>query len=110
MIYIIICLLKNVEGEQQKDLSGNSSECSKEQDEMKQIMEQNNSTNFRGKQAGKQIKDNSSNGEPSKETYIHVRAKRGQATNSHSLAERVRTLIDDRKKKFTVAGFIDGFS
>nr|QDL88376.1 transcription factor bHLH74-like isoform X2 [Cymbidium ensifolium] len=25
-----------------------------------------------------------------KETYIHVRAKRGKATNSHSLAERVR--------------------
>lgn len=29
-------------------------------------------------------------GEPSKEDYIHIRAKRGQATNSHSLAERVR--------------------
>lgn len=82
---------KNIEGEQQKDLSANSSECSKEQDEMKQKMEQNNSTNLRTKQAsGKQIKDNSNNGEPSKETYIHVRAKRGQATNSHSLAERVR--------------------
>lgn len=25
----------------------------------------------------------------SKEEYIHMRAKRGQATNSHSLAERV---------------------
>ncbi|KAJ6832958.1 transcription factor bHLH74-like isoform X1 [Iris pallida] len=29
-------------------------------------------------------------GEPGKEDYIHIRAKRGQATNSHSLAERVR--------------------
>lgn len=29
-------------------------------------------------------------GEPKEEDYIHVRAQRGQATNSHSLAERVR--------------------
>lgn len=32
---------------------------------------------------------NGNGAEPSKENYIHVRAKRGQATNSHSLAERV---------------------
>ncbi|KAL3514351.1 hypothetical protein ACH5RR_027068 [Cinchona calisaya] len=82
---------KNVEGEQQKDLSGNStSECSKEQDEMKQKTEQSNSTNLHNKRADKQVKENSNTGEPSKETYIHVRAKGGQATNSHSLAERVR--------------------
>ncbi|KAL3505033.1 hypothetical protein ACH5RR_034874 [Cinchona calisaya] len=79
---------KNIE--QQKDLSGNSSECSKEQDEMKHKMEQSNSSNLHSKQAGKQVKNNYNSGEPSKETYIHVRAKRGQATNSHSLAERVR--------------------
>lgn len=29
--------------------------------------------------------------EPSKQDYIHVRARRGQATDSHSLAERVMT-------------------
>lgn len=28
--------------------------------------------------------------EPPKQDYIHVRARRGQATDSHSLAERVR--------------------
>lgn len=40
--------------------------------------------------AGKQVKhDDSSNGKPRNENYVHVRAKRGQATNSHSLAERV---------------------
>ncbi|CAA0839815.1 Transcription factor bHLH74 [Striga hermonthica] len=33
---------------------------------------------------------NSERAEPRKENYIHKRAKRGQATNSHSLAERVR--------------------
>ncbi|CAH9053583.1 unnamed protein product [Cuscuta europaea] len=49
-------------------------------------------SSLRSKQGGKQvIKDNnSSSGEPPKENYVHVRAKRGQATNSHSLAERVR--------------------
>jgi hypothetical protein len=37
----------------------------------------------------KQKKDNSNPPEPPKD-YIHVRARRGQATDSHSLAERVR--------------------
>lgn len=31
--------------------------------------------------------------EPSKQDYIHVRARRGQATDSHSLAERVIFLM-----------------
>jgi hypothetical protein len=39
----------------------------------------------------KQNKDNSKAPEPPKD-YIHVRARRGQATDSHSLAERVRTM------------------
>lgn len=30
-----------------------------------------------------------SDSEPPKQDYIHVRARRGQATDSHSLAERV---------------------
>lgn len=37
----------------------------------------------------KQKNDNSKPPEPPKD-YIHVRARRGQATDSHSLAERVR--------------------
>nr|WIE96148.1 basic helix-loop-helix transcription factor [Loropetalum chinense var. rubrum] len=81
---------KNVEGEQQKDLSGESTEFSKEQDEKKQKIEQNTGANLRSKQMGKQTKENSHSGEAAKENYIHVRARRGQATNSHSLAERVR--------------------
>lgn len=43
-----------------------------------------------GKAAGKNNKQESRTLEPTKEGYIHVRARRGQATNSHSLAERVR--------------------
>ncbi|CAN4124675.1 unnamed protein product [Withania somnifera] len=37
--------------------------------------------------------------DPTKEEYIHVRARRGQATNSHSLAERIRReKISERMK------------
>ncbi len=39
------------------------------------------------------VKSLSGSTEPaaSKQDYVHVRARRGQATDSHSLAERVRT-------------------
>ncbi|KAL2319321.1 hypothetical protein Fmac_028290 [Flemingia macrophylla] len=47
---------------------------------------------------GKQNKSNSKPPEPPKD-YIHVRARRGQATDSHSLAERVRReKISERMK------------
>ncbi|MQL70477.1 hypothetical protein Taro_002788 [Colocasia esculenta] len=42
------------------------------------------------KSASKQAKEHYSNGDASKDDYAHIRAKRGQATNSHSLAERLR--------------------
>ncbi|KAL0340529.1 UNVERIFIED_CONTAM: Transcription factor [Sesamum radiatum] len=46
----------------------------------------------------KQSKDNSKPPEPPKD-YIHVRARRGQATDAHSLAERVRReKISERMK------------
>lgn len=38
-------------------------------------------------------KESSQSEEAPKENYIHMRARRGQATNSHSLAERVTTLL-----------------
>ena len=73
-----------------KDSPGKSSDGAKEHDEKKQKVEQNNpSADLRGKQSSKQGKDNSQSGEAPKENFIHVRARRGQATNSHSLAERV---------------------
>ncbi|KAG5062917.1 hypothetical protein JHK85_004100 [Glycine max] len=40
------------------------------------------------KACGKNAKLGSQASDPPKEEYIHVRARRGQATNSHSLAER----------------------
>ncbi|XP_018504003.2 transcription factor bHLH74 isoform X1 [Pyrus x bretschneideri] len=80
---------KNVDGEVNKDMSGESSDYLKEQDEKKAKTEENAAANLRGKQMGRQAKENSQSGDP-KDSYIHVRARRGQATNSHSLAERVR--------------------
>lgn len=53
----------------------------------KQKEEKNSSTMATVKPSGKNSK---LTGEAHKEDYIHVRARRGQATNSHSLAERVR--------------------
>ena len=49
------------------------------------------------KEAGKVVVD-----EAPKEDYIHVRARRGQATNSHSLAERVRTRSWPSNLKFLI--------
>lgn len=62
---------KTEEVDAQQDLSGETSE-QKGSDEKKQKME------------------NSHGEETTKENYVHMRARRGQATNSHSLAERVR--------------------
>ncbi|XP_058008809.1 transcription factor BHLH089 isoform X4 [Hevea brasiliensis] len=39
--------------------------------------------------SGKHVEQNAQPPEPPKQDYIHVRARRGQATDSHSLAERV---------------------
>ncbi|KAI3685858.1 hypothetical protein L6452_35119 [Arctium lappa] len=65
-------------------------------DEKKQRIE---GSSWRGKQMGKQAKENSDSGATKDNNYIHVRAKRGQATNSHSLAERVRReRISERMK------------
>ena len=61
-----------------------------------QVAAQNNeSTVKRSKQDG--AAENSKekteqNGNATPKDYIHVRARRGQATDSHSLAERVRNL------------------
>ncbi|XP_030528636.1 transcription factor bHLH74 isoform X2 [Rhodamnia argentea] len=73
-----------------KNNEGEDSDVPRLQNEKKQKIEQPESGDF-PKQNTKQSKDDSSNGrEAPKENYIHVRARRGQATNSHSLAERVR--------------------
>nr|DAD35143.1 TPA_asm: hypothetical protein HUJ06_005783 [Nelumbo nucifera] len=63
-------------------------EGAKDNTETKQKGDQN-LTSATAKPAGKHGKDSSQPSDAPKEDYIHVRARRGQATNSHSLAERV---------------------
>ncbi|CBI41042.3 unnamed protein product, partial [Vitis vinifera] len=86
--------LKNMEAAQPKD------ECLGRQDERKQKAEQKIVANNCGKLIGAEVKMSSQTGEAPKEDYIHVRAKRGQATNSHSLAERVRRERISERMKF----------
>lgn len=71
----------------------------KEKDDVKYKVEQNASAK-KGEGSPKQGKDNIQNSEQPKEDYIHVRARRGQATNSHSLAERVRREKISERMKF----------
>ncbi|GJN15602.1 hypothetical protein PR202_gb02529 [Eleusine coracana subsp. coracana] len=44
----------------------------------------------RGKRSSKEAEEKSTTEDEAHKGYIHVRARRGQATDSHSLAERVR--------------------
>lgn len=83
--------LDHIQGSQQ-----HSSEVRKENSESKNI-ECSSSTPTSGKKSsGKKTEVNT---EEPKQDYIHVRARRGQATNSHSLAERVRReRISERMK------------
>lgn len=60
----------------------------KEIDAAKGKSEAKDGTKASGDPNQKQNNDNSKPPEPPKD-YIHVRARRGQATDSHSLAERV---------------------
>ncbi|PWA66931.1 Myc-type, basic helix-loop-helix (bHLH) domain-containing protein [Artemisia annua] len=59
----------------------------------------NKSSNSKGASTNTSSKDKSKVSEVQKPDYIHVRARRGQATDSHSLAERVRReKISERMK------------
>ncbi|XP_073008236.1 transcription factor bHLH62-like isoform X1 [Typha latifolia] len=65
--------------------------------------EKNGSEEINGDANVKQGKEKESNAKPSeppKQDYIHVRARRGQATDSHSLAERVRREKISERMKF----------
>ncbi|KAK8704412.1 hypothetical protein V6N13_048034 [Hibiscus sabdariffa] len=81
---------KNGDEESGMDLSSEGCHGPREQAGKKPKTEQNSGATSRGKQTAKQNIDNSQSGETPKENFIHVRARRGQATNSHSLAERLR--------------------
>uniref|UniRef100_A0A1D1YGF0 Transcription factor bHLH49 n=1 Tax=Anthurium amnicola TaxID=1678845 RepID=A0A1D1YGF0_9ARAE len=90
---------RGVQEMEQDHAKGNallSVETSKENVENKQKGDQKNSVSPSVKPSGKNGKD----GDAPKEDYIHVRARRGQATNSHSLAERLRREKISERMKF----------
>ncbi|MFS7900958.1 putative transcription factor bHLH family [Helianthus anomalus] len=61
------------------------------------------------KSSGEHGKQVSPSSDAQKEEYIHVRARRGQATNNHSLAERVRREKISERMKF-LQDLVSGFS
>ncbi|KAE8023079.1 hypothetical protein FH972_008828 [Carpinus fangiana] len=76
-----------------------SGESAKDDAEIQQKGDQN-PTSTTSKSSGKHGKQGSQPSDPPKEEYIHIRARRGQATNSHSLAERVRREKISERMKF----------
>ncbi|OMO55469.1 hypothetical protein COLO4_35969 [Corchorus olitorius] len=71
----------------------------KQDENAKEKTEQNGNSKVGNDGNQKQNKENSKPPEPPKD-YIHVRARRGQATDSHSLAERVRREKISERMKF----------
>lgn len=68
-------------------------------DEKTLKVEHRMSANFYTKSDSKQAKGGSQSVQAPQENYIHVQARRGRATNNHSLAERVRReKISERMK------------
>lgn len=78
---------------QQQSGEGGKTEKEKQQKGEHDLTPNSNKSNGKN---GKQ----SSQASDAKEDYIHVRARRGQATNSHSLAERVRREKISERMKF----------
>ncbi|KAL7091174.1 hypothetical protein ACP275_12G089600 [Erythranthe tilingii] len=91
---------QNSENEENNEAAKTASiETVKETEEIKRTSDQNPSS--AGKSGGKNGKQGGSqSSDPPKEDYIHIRARRGQATNSHSLAERVRREKISERMKF----------
>lgn len=86
---------------QLKDMKAEKDQSTGMGDEEKQKPEIKQPVTKKCKQViGKEVNDSSSSGDAPKEDYVHVRAKRGQATNSHSLAERVRREKIRERMKF----------
>ncbi|KAK9090655.1 hypothetical protein Sjap_000124 [Stephania japonica] len=91
---------ETVEVEQDKGACQSPSEAVKKGDKSKEVEVDQSPVSGPAKAAGKQGKDTSQASDGPKDEYIHVRARRGQATNSHSLAERVRREKFSERMKF----------
>ncbi|KAL5706651.1 hypothetical protein ACHQM5_024794 [Ranunculus cassubicifolius] len=94
------CESQSEEVGHKRNASQESIEGLKQQDGKKEKTVRSSGPKSGSKPTGKQPKDDSQNEQSSKEDYIHVRARRGQATNSHSLAERVRREKISQRMKY----------
>ncbi|CAI9096390.1 OLC1v1032534C1 [Oldenlandia corymbosa var. corymbosa] len=90
---------REAELDQNKGTSQQVVEVKKDDNEVQQKGDQN-PTSVTSKPGGKNAKQGPEASGSPKEEYIHVRARRGQATNSHSLAERVRREKISERMKF----------
>uniref|UniRef100_A0A5B6Z6X0 Putative transcription factor bHLH49 isoform X1 n=1 Tax=Davidia involucrata TaxID=16924 RepID=A0A5B6Z6X0_DAVIN len=90
---------QNTELDQIKEAPQTPSDPTKDNTEIQQKGDQNPASTI-NKPSGKHGKQGSQASDSPKEEYIHVRARRGQATNSHSLAERVRREKISERMKF----------
>lgn len=79
--------------EQHSNRRSNSSQCKQKESN------ENNNDKKNKETSGCTSKDNSKASELDKPDYIHVRARRGQATDSHSLAERVSKYVHFNRGK-----------
>lgn len=90
---------QDTQNDENNEAPANCIETGKDTAEIVQKSDQNPSSI--NKPGGKNAKQGGSQGSDApKEDYIHVRARRGQATNSHSLAERVRREKISERMKF----------
>ncbi|XP_057959970.1 transcription factor bHLH78 isoform X2 [Malania oleifera] len=85
--------------ESKEKRSGSEESGGNKKDAAKEKAEPNGSGKTAGDGNEKQSKESPKPPEPPKD-YIHVRARRGQATDSHSLAERVRREKISERMKF----------
>ncbi|KAI5678791.1 hypothetical protein M9H77_09741 [Catharanthus roseus] len=91
---------QDAEMDQNKGFSQPTSDAKKDHCSEIQHKEDQNPTSNTSKPSGKNAKQGTHASDSLKEEYIHVRARRGQATNSHSLAERVRREKISERMKF----------
>ncbi|KAK3031806.1 hypothetical protein RJ639_036958, partial [Escallonia herrerae] len=85
--------------DQAKGVPQTHSEATKDNTENQDIRDRD-PTSTTNKPSGKNGKQGTQAFDSCKEEYIHIRARRGQATNSHSLAERVRREKISERMKF----------
>ncbi|XP_073107404.1 transcription factor bHLH62 isoform X2 [Elaeis guineensis] len=97
--------VQDAEAGRQKDISPDSVKSSMD-DENKQKSEPNSSANSHDS-TDELAKKHSHNGGDAKDDHNHARAKRGQATNSHSLAERIRRERISERMRF-LQGLVPG--